>query len=147
MSLTVSNNLSQQPAIQTQVAPAKSTASATASGSAADNSKTPQTPTSVADALTSGKAALSSDLLSVLLNEQSNQSVMPSTTLAGMLDQQDQAIATGDTLQFDPTGGGTSAGSQTLAGILDQQSQASSSADATNNVLGSLPALLSQING
>jgi len=146
MSLTVTNNLSQQTAVQTQVSKANGATAATPAAASTDNSQTAQAQPSVADALISGKANLTSDLLSVLLNEQSNQSILSSTSLAGMIDQQDQAIATGTQLQFDPTGGGSSASSTNLAGILDQQDQASASANATGSVLGSLPTLLTKLN-
>jgi len=147
MSLTVTNRLSQQPTVQTQISAANNAAAATQSGTASANPQAAPTPASVADALSSGGAKLTSDLLSVLLNEQSNQSVMSSDSLVGMLDQQDQAIATGAAANFQPTEGASSTSGTSLANILDQQGQATSSATATGNVLDSLPALLAQLGG
>ena len=99
MSLTIDNNrLAQQQALPTQSAQTQ-----TATAPAAATATTPSATANPSAALISGNAGLTSDLLSVLLQDQSGASSGtsggPGFTLAGMLDAQDQVQ--NDQSQFD----------------------------------------------
>lgn len=113
MSLTIDNNrLAQQQALPTQSTPAQTTAPATTAPAAA--------PTATANpsaALISGNAGLTSDLLSVLLQDQSS-----STTGTGS----------------------ASSGPVTLAGVLDQEDQVQSDQSQTDSFTGLDPASAAQ---
>ena len=137
MSLTVSNTLAQQQAIQSQIAAAQTAAPSSASSSDSTASTSSASASNPAAALISGNATLTSDLLSVLLNEQSNASgsTSPSggVTLAGILDQQD-AIDQSQDPSAQPS----------LISDLDSASL-TQSANSTDNVLGGLQSLLNQL--
>jgi hypothetical protein len=126
--LTVSNTLAQQQAIQSQIAAAQASAVAPASTTDSATAQTETAAKNPAAALISGNATLTSDLLSVLLNEQSNASASGggggSLTLAGMLDQQSQAEAQSQ----------------------DPFNQLTQSAGSTGNVMDGLQSLLNQLS-
>jgi hypothetical protein len=129
MSLTIDNNrLAQQRALPTQLTTAQSNTAAPAAPAATTATA------NQAAALISGNAGLTSDLLSVLLQEQSGASTGsasgPGLTLAGMLDAQDQAQA--QQTQTDSITG------------LDP-SAAAQSATSTDSVRSGLQDLLSQL--
>ena len=138
MSLTVTNNtLAQQQAIQSQIAAAQSTAVSTASTSDSTAATSPATASNPAAALISGNATLTSDLLSVLLNEQSgsaSSSSGGSVTLAGMLDAQDAATQA-------QMNGGTQ---PSLVGDLENNAL-TQSATSTGSVVNGLQSLLEKL--
>ena len=141
MSLTVSNSLAQQQAIQSQIAAAQSAAVSSASSSDGTASTGPAAAASPAAALISGNATLTSDLLSVLLNDQatngqsgSQPSAGGAATLADMLNAQDQASQ----------GQQGSSGQLSLPTELDTASL-SQSAHSTGSVMGSLQSLLTRL--
>ena len=124
MSLTVANTLAQQQAIQSQIAAAQTSAPSTTSSSDSTAATSSATASNPAAALIAGNATLTSDLLSVLLNEQSAATTGSKgghLTLAGMLEQQDAASGK------DPTS-------------LNQ------SATSTGNVMNGLQSLLNQLS-
>jgi len=153
MSLTITNNrLVQQQAIQAQTAQTQGAAATAQSsgggnaGAAAGGTTATANPSA---AMISGNAGLTSDLLSVLLQEQSNTVASGSSvaTLTNLLDQQAG-------MQTRPVG--SSAIGTTLAGILNQQdalqngldpSLATQSAASTGSVMSGLQDLLGQLAG
>jgi len=137
VSLTVSNTLAQQQAIQSQIAAAQSAPASSASSSDSTASTSSASASNPAAALISGNATLTSDLLSVLLNEQSNASQARggSVTLAGIMDQQD---ATDQSQQQEQTG---------QPSLLNQLDTASftQSASSTGSVMDGLQTLMNQL--
>jgi hypothetical protein len=122
----------------TAAQPASAPAATDAAGTPAESTPAAASP---ATALISGNAALTSDLLSVLLNEQSGASSGGGTTLAGILDQQDVIDQNG-------TGGAAQAQNDTqpdLLNVLDPTS-AAQSATSTDSVLSGLQDLLAQLS-
>ena len=170
MSLTINNNVTQQHTLQPQVAAAQTTNAAQsptdASGGTAGTSATAEP----SAALISGNASLTSDLLSVLLQEQSGMTTSsfgssgssgsstsggPGFTLAGMLDAQDQTTQLQSGNGFDaltsallfpstPQGSSTPASTSTSPTTLDPTS-AVQSATSTGSVLGGIQDLLDQL--
>lgn len=138
MSLTIANTLAQQQAIQSQIAAAQSSAASSTSSSDSTASTSSASASSTAAALVSGNAALTSDILSVLLNDQAanGQPSGGTVTLAGMLDAQDAATQ----------GQQNSAGQPSLINDLETASL-TQSASSTGNVLGGLQSLLQQLTG
>ena len=134
MSLTINNNsLAQQQALQAQLAPAQTgTAAQTATPATSPVATTTTDPSA---ALISGNAGLTSDLLSVLLQDQSNANATsgdPGLTLASMLDSQ---AGFGDNM----SGPGV-----TLAGMLDAQDQAQADQTQTDSFSGLDPSMAAQ---
>ena len=138
MSLTINNNtLAQQQALQAQLPPAQaSTASQTTA--ATPSATAPSATTDPSAALISGNAGLTSDLLSVLLQEQSNASGASSgpATLADMLDSQ---AGVSDGSSGSSTGPGF-----TLAGMLNAEDQAQSNQTQTDSFSGLDPSMAAQ---
>lgn len=131
MSLTIDNNrLAQQQALPAKLTTTQTTPDATATPPAATATANP------AAALISGNAGLTSDLLSVLLQEQSGAttgtSSGPGLTLAGMLDAQDQDQDQADQAQTD-----------SFTGI--DPAAAAQSATSTGSVMSGLQDLLTQL--
>ena len=96
MSLTVNSSpLNQQQALQSQIAATNGATATTNSESGATSVAAAPTAARTAAAVTSGAATLTSDMLAVLLNDQasggSTAKAAPAMSLAGILDQQDQA--------------------------------------------------------
>lgn len=129
MSLTIDNNrLAQQQALPVQTAQTQTAAAPAAPTSTNSATANP------AAALISGNAGLTSDLLSVLLQEQSGASASssgPGVTLAGMLDAQAQA----QTEQNQQDG---------ITGL--DPSMAAQSATSTGSVMSGLQDLLDQLS-
>ena len=145
LSSITNNTLLQQQALQSQLAATQATAAA----QTADTTSAAPTTAAAANpatALVSGNAALTSDLLSVLLNEQSGASSGTSgdggTTLAQMFDQQDSLNQNG---AGDPAQAQDDAQSNLLA-VLDASSTAQSSATSTGSVLSGIQSLLAQLS-
>lgn len=136
MSLSVTNNtLAQQQAIQSQIAAAQAPAVSTTSTSDSTAATSSTTASSPAAALISGNATLTSDLLSVLLNEQSgsaSSSSSGSVTLAGILDAQTAATQTNGTTQ------------PSLVTDLESNSL-TQSASSTGSVVNGLQSLLEKL--
>ena len=136
MSLTVTNNtLAQQQAIQSQIAAAQAPSVSTASTSDSTAATSSTTASNPAAALISGNATLTSDLLSVLLNEQSgsaSSSSGGSVTLAGILDAQNSTSQTTGTTQ------------PSLVSDLESNSL-TQSASSTGSVVNGLQALLEKL--
>lgn len=138
MSLTVTNSTlaRQQAAIQSQIAAAQTAAVSTASSSDSTAATSSAAASSPAAQLISGNATLTSDLLSVLLNEQSggasSSSSSGSVTLAGILDSQDAATQA----QTDGSG------QPSLLGDLAASTQ---SASSTGSVVAGLQSLLEKL--
>ncbi len=157
MSLTVTNNtLAQQQAIQSQLAAAQTSAVSTTSSSDSTAGTSSTSASSPATALISGNATLTSDLLSVLLNEQSGSATSGSsgvTTLAGLLDNQDAATAQQDgTAQPNlfsdlyATQTQTSGTSSEPSLVNDLESASlTQSANSTGSVVDGLQSLLQQL--
>jgi len=164
VSLTVANTLAQQQAIQSQIAAAQTSAPSTASTSDSTASTSSAASSNPAAALISGNATLTSDLLSVLLNEQSGISDTGSSggsvTLAGLLDQQDQIdqsqggqssllsdFTTGLTATSTSSSSATTqqSGTPNLISDLDAASL-TQSATSTGSVMDGLQSLLSQLS-
>jgi hypothetical protein len=138
MSLTISNNsLAQQQAVQAQVAPAQTSATSQSAASPSTATSTGATADPSA-ALISGNAGLTSDLLSVLLQEQSNATGSSSgtLTLADMLDDEGGTSGT--------TSGTTSGSDVTLAGMLNAEDQAQTDQTQTDSFVGLDPSLAAQ---
>ena len=96
MSLTVNSSpLNQQQALQSQIAATNGATAATNSDSGTGATAAAAKPADTAAAVVSGAATLTSDMLAVLLNDQasggSSVKAAPAMSLAGILDQQDQA--------------------------------------------------------
>jgi len=137
VSLTVANTLAQQQAIQSQIAAAQTSAASTASTSDSTAATSSAASSNPAAALISGNATLTSDLLSVLLNEQSGASSgtgsSGSLTLAGLLDQQ-------DAIDQSQKGGPATLLDGFTSGV------AATSASSTGSVMDGLQSLLNQLS-
>ena len=130
MSLTIDNNrLAQQRTLPAQLATTQTQAATPTAPAVATATANP------AAALISGNAGLTSDLLSVLLQEQSGATIGassgPGLTLAGMLDAQAQAEA--NQTQTD-----------SFAGV--DPAAAAQSATSTGSVMSGLQDLLDQLS-
>jgi len=167
VSLTINNNVTQQHTLQPQVAAAQTTNATQSTTDASAGTAGASATAEPSAALISGNASLTSDLLSVLLQEQSGMTTNsfgssgsstsggPGFTLAGMLDAQDQTTQLQSGNGFDaltsallfpstPQGSSTPASTSTSPTTLDPTS-AVQSATSTGSVLGGIQDLLDQL--
>jgi hypothetical protein len=136
MSLTINNTLAQQQAVQAQIASTQAATAAQTNAASATSSAASSPTTDPSAALISGNAGLTSDLLSVLLQDQSGASGGSSTTFAGILDQQ-AGLQSGTT-------SASSSAPPTLAGILNQQDQLQAEQSGNSSLTSLDPALAAQ---